>query len=217
MADQIVNSNVESYMRGLLSNRDEPVILEMEKLAKERDFPIVNRHVGVTLEILARAIGAQRVFELGSGYGYSAYWFAKGVGPKGEVQCTDGDAKNAKTAEEFLTRAGLWSRIRFHVSDAVTALNKTKGEYDIIYNDVDKHGYPDVWHASRDRIRVGGFYICDNVLWSGRVAERNESDDPRPEWTRAIKKHNELIAADRNYLSSILPIRDGVMLAYRIK
>ncbi len=217
MSIQIVNGNVESYMRGLLSARDEPVLLEMEKLAQEKNFPIVNRHVGVTLEILARAIGARKVFELGSGYGYSAYWFSRGVGPKGEVQCTDGDAKNAKKAEEFLTRAGLWNRIKFHVSDAVTALNKTTGEFDIVYNDVDKHGYPDAWGASRDRVRVGGFYICDNVLWSGRVAEKNEKDDPRPTWTQAIKKHNEMIASDKDYQSSILPIRDGVMLAFRLK
>lgn len=217
MSVQIVDSNVEGYMRALLSSRDEPVLLEMERLARERDFPIVNRHVGVTLEILARAIGARRVFELGSGYGYSAYWFAKGVGPKGRVQCTDGDPKNAKTAEEFLTRASLWGRVKFHVSDAVTVLNKTEGRYDIIYNDVDKHGYPDAWRASRNRVRVGGFYICDNVLWSGRVAEKTEKSDPKPEWTRAIKRHNEMIASDKDYLSSILPIRDGVMLAYRVK
>ena len=217
MSFEIVNANVEKYMRGLLSSRDEPVLLEMEKIAAERNFPIVNRHVGVTLEILAKAIGARQVFELGSGYGYSAYWFTKGVGPKGQVQCTDGDPKNAKAAEEFLTRAGLWDRVRFHVSDAVTALNKTKGEYDIVYNDIDKHGYPDAWRAASKRVRVGGFYICDNVLWSGRVAEKNEKSDPRPEWTRAIKKHNELIATDKNYLSSILPIRDGVMLAYRVE
>lgn len=217
MSVQIVNSNIENYMRGLLTERDDPVLLEMEELAKERNFPIVNRHVGVTLEILARAIGARRVFELGSGYGYSAYWFARAVGPKGEVQCTDGDAKNAKNAEGFLTRAGVWSRIKFHVSDAVTALNKTTGEFDIVYNDVDKHGYPDAWSVSRERVRVGGFYICDNVLWSGRVVEKDKKSDPRPTWTQAIKKHNEMIASDKDYLSSILPIRDGVMLAYRLK
>jgi caffeoyl-CoA O-methyltransferase len=213
----IVDSNVESYMRALLSSRDEPFLLEMENLAKERDFPIVNRHVGVTLEILARAIGASRVFELGSGYGYSAYWFAKAVGPKGEVQCTDGDPKNAKTAEGFLTRAGLWNRVKFHVSDAVTALNKTKGEYDIVYNDIDKHAYPEAWKAAKGRVRVGGFYICDNVLWSGRVADNSVNNDPRPTWTQAIKKHNEMISFDKEFLSSILPIRDGVMLAYRLK
>lgn len=217
MPVQIVNRDVEKYMRLLLARHDDPVLLEMEKLAEDKNFPIVNRHVGVTLEILTRASGAQRIFELGSGYGYSAYWFAKGSGPNAEVHCTDGDPKNAKTAKGFLSRLGLWDRITFHVSDAVTALNKTSGTYDIVYNDIDKHGYPDAWRTSRDRIRPGGFYICDNVLWSGRVAEDNSKDDTRPAWTQAIKKHNAMIASDVDYLSTILPIRDGVMLAHRLK
>ena len=217
MPVQIVNKDVERYMRSLLGRHDEPVLLEMEKLAEEKSFPIVNRHVGVTLEILTRAIGARRIFELGSGYGYSAYWFAKGSEPKGEVHCTDGDPENAKAAKRFLSRLGLWDRISFHVSDAVTALNETSGDYDIVYNDIDKHGYPDAWRASRDRVRPGGFYICDNVLWSGRVAEDSSKDDARPGWTRAIKEHNTLIASDQDYLSSILPIRDGVMLAHRLR
>ena len=217
MPVQIVNGEVERYMRSLLTHHDAPVLLEMEKLAEEKQFPIVNRHVGVTLELLARAIRARRIFELGSGFGYSAYWFAKGGGPNAEVDCTDGDPENAKAAKVFLSRAGLWDRITFHVSDAVTALKETSGDYDIVYNDIDKHGYPDAWRASRDRVRSGGFYICDNVLWSGRVAEDRSRADTRPVWTRAIKKHNAMIASDEDYLSSILPIRDGVMLALRLR
>jgi predicted O-methyltransferase YrrM len=217
MSIRITDERVENYMRGLLVAHDEPVLLEMEKLAAKRNFPIVNRHVGVTLEILTRSIGARKIFELGSGYGYSAYWFAKGGGEKVKVNCTDGDPDNAKTAEGFLKRAELWDRISFHVSDAVTALKKTSGQFDIVYNDIDKHGYPEAWRESRDRVRPGGFYICDNVLWSGRVAEKSPRDDPRPTWTKAIKEHNEMIAHDKNYLSSILPIRDGVMLAYRLR
>src|SRR5207253_3040506 len=92
----IVEPRVEEYMRSLLERYDEPVLLEMERVAAERNFPIVNRIVGVTLEALARSIGAKRVFELGSGYGYSAYWFARAVGPSGEVYLTDGDPENEK-------------------------------------------------------------------------------------------------------------------------
>lgn len=212
---QIVNADVEGYMRALLERHDSDVLVEMEKLAEEKHFPIVNRHVGVTLEILARGIGARRIFELGSGYGYSAFWFARAAGSNGEVHCTDGDAENAKQAEGFLSRAGLWDRITFHVGDAVTNLNATDGEFDIVYCDIDKHGYPEAWKAARDRVRVGGYYICDNVLWSGRVVEGNTEDDVRPGWTEAIREHNTLIADDEGYVSSILPIRDGVVVALR--
>lgn len=214
---QIVNEDVERYMRALLDRHDETVLVEMERLAEEKRFPIVNRHVGVTLEILARGIGARTVFELGSGYGYSAYWFARAVGPDGRVHCTDGDAENAKAAEGFLTRAGLWDRITFHVGDAVTSLNATDGTFDIVYCDIDKHGYPDAWRAARERVRVGGLYICDNTLWSGRVVQAKVEDDVRPGWTEAIREQNDLISNDAGWLSSILPIRDGVIVALRLR
>ena len=207
----IVNPGVEKYMRTLQSRHDEPVLLEMEALAEEKDFPIVNRLVGVTLEVLARGIGARRVFELGSGFGYSAYWFSRGVGRDGELHLTDGDPENERLAADFLARAGLGEPVTYHVGDAVSSFAEVDGEFDIVYDDIDKDGYPDAWRAARERIRLGGMYVCDNVLWSGRVAE------PDPDkWTRAILEHNEMIASDERYLSTIVPTRDGVMVALRI-
>ena len=217
MTLQIVHQDVERYMQSLLSRHDEEILLAMEKEGEERGFPIIGRMVGVTVELLARSIGARRVFELGSGYGYSAYWFSRAVGQAGEVHCTDGDPENEKKASDYLRRAGLWDRVRYHVGDAVEMLAATPGTFDVVYNDIDKHGYPDAWLAARDRVRPGGLYICDNVLWSGRVTEETPSDDVRPGWTDAIKRHNELIAADENFLSVIIPTRDGVMTALRLR
>ena len=114
-----------------------------------------------------------------------------------------------------MSRAGLWDRITFHVGDAVTAFNGVENDWDIVYCDIDKHGYPEAWEAARDRVKIGGMYICDNVLWSGRVAVDDRGDE-RPQWTEAIKKHNAMIAKDERYESSILPIRDGVMVALRV-
>jgi len=198
-------------MRTLLERYDDPVLLEMERVAAERNFPIVNRIVGVTLETLARSIGAQRVFELGSGYGYSAYWFARAVGPNGEVYLTDGDPENEKKALHYLGRAGLVERVRFRVGDAVTSFGEVDGEFDVVYCDIDKEGYPEAWRAARDRVRVGGLYLCDNVLWSGRVVEESADDT-----TKAILEHNAMIASDERYLSVIVPTRDGVMVALRV-
>ena len=213
----ITNPKIEDYIRGLLKPHDEPVLLEMEAEARERDFPIVGRMVGVAIEILARSIGARRVFELGSGYGYSGYWFSRAVGPDGELHLTDGDPENERKALDYLGRAGLDKPVQFHVGDAVTSLNATDGDFDIVYCDIDKHGYPDAWRASRTRIRRGGLYICDNTLWSGRVTGESQEEDRRPEWTEAIKEMNNAIAADTDYLSTILPIRDGVMVALRLQ
>src|SRR6266508_331254 len=138
----IVNPKIEDYMRGLLSRYDEPVLLEMEAEGKESGFPISGRLVGVTVELLSRAVGARRVCERGSGYG---------------------DPANEKKALDYLGRAGLAGPIRWHVGEAVATLESNDGEFDVIYDDIDKDGYPDAWRAARERIRIGGMYLCDDV------------------------------------------------------
>ena len=209
----IVDPRIESYMASRLARFDEPVLLEMEAEAKERGFPIVGRNVGVTLEVLARAVGAKRVVELGSGFGYSAYWFSRAIGPDGELHLTDGDPANEPKALDYLGRAGLAKPISYHVGDALTSFAELDGEFDIVYDDIDKDGYPDAWRATRDRIRIGGLYICDNVLWYGRVPDDGEPPD---RVTPAIREHNRLIAEDERYVSTIVPTRDGVLVAVRV-
>ena len=108
-----VNPTIENYMHGLLHNTDHPVLAEMEALAQKNNFPIIGRLVGVFIEAQAKMINAERVFEFGSGYGYSAYWFARAVGQKGQVICTDADFLNQEKAEQYLNAAGLWDRIDF--------------------------------------------------------------------------------------------------------
>ena len=207
---------VEQYLTNLAqTEHDDPVLVEMEARASERGFPIVGRATGRYLELAARSIGARRVMELGSGYGYSAYWFARAVGPDGQVVCTDGDPQNAKLAEEYLRKAEVWQRVRYRVGDALEGFAAESGDFDVVYCDVDKDGYPDCWRAARERIRVGGLWLCDNVIWSGRVAKSTERDG-RPDWTAAIREHNQMVAEDDRYVGSIVPIRDGVMAALRI-
>ena len=206
---------VERYLRGLAKQDDEAVLLEMEELAERRGFPIIGRLCGRVLEVLARSIGARRVFELGSGFGYSAYWWAKATGPGGEVHLTDTEPDNEKQALDFLTRAGLADPIRYHVGDAFEGLDRTPGEFDVVYCDIDKGDYPEAWRRGRERVRVGGLYISDNMLWSGRVTGESDEPDVRAGWTEAIAETNEAVAQDPNWRSFIVPLRDGVLVALR--
>jgi predicted O-methyltransferase YrrM len=211
----IVDPSIDAYMREHVERYDlDAVLLEMEREGAERGFPIVGRNVGVTLEALARSANARRIIELGSGFGYSGYWFSRAVGSEGELHLTDGDPENERKAMDYLKRAGLDGPVEYHVGDAVTTLRSLQGDFDIVYNDVDKEGYPDAWRAAAERVRVGGLYLCDNVLWYGRVTGRVE-EDPRPDRTAAILEHNRLIAEDERYVSAIVPTRDGVMVAVR--
>ena len=218
MALEIVNPRIEEYMHRLARRHDDDVVLEMERYGEERGFPLIGRLVGVTAYLLAQAIDARRVFELGSGFGYSAYWFCRAVGEDGDVHLTDNDPENERKAMEFLARAGFADRVRFHVGDALDTLEATEDEFDVVFCDIDKYDYPRAWAAARDRIRVGGLYLCDNVLWSGRVVDDESDDsDERPGWTEAVKVHNENVAGDERYVSSIVPTRDGLMVALRIE
>lgn len=207
-----VHPAIESYQRGLVFASDHPVLADMEALAEKNNFPIVGRLVGVFLETLARMVNAQRVFEFGSGFGYSAYWFAKAAGPQGRVICTDADFLNYEKAKNYLDAAGLWDRVDFKVGMAQGQFAQTDGLFDICYNDVDKGDYPEVWHIAKARIRPGGLYIADNVLWRGRVAVENYHD-VFAGWTEAIREHNQLIFADPEFDAFINPTRDGVLVA----
>jgi caffeoyl-CoA O-methyltransferase len=212
-----MDDQVEEYLTGLAElEHTDRVLAEMEARADAHGFPIVGRATGRYLELAARSIGARRVMELGSGYGYSAYWFSRAVGRDGEVVCTDGDPANAALAEEYLTKAGLWDRVTYRVGDALAGFAEQSGEFDVVYCDVDKLGYPDCWRAARDRIRVGGLWLCDNVIWDGYVATGKDRDR-LPGWTAAIQEHNRMVAEDDRYVGSIVPIRDGVMAALRVR
>jgi predicted O-methyltransferase YrrM len=209
-----VHPAIENYMRSLVGKTDDPVLLAMEELARQKNFPIVNRLVGIFLEMQATMVGAKRIFEFGSGYGYSAYWFARAVGSDGQVICSDGKHENKARAEQFLTSADLWERITFNVGMAQDVFARTDGVFDICYNDVDKGGYPEVWRMAKARIRPGGLYIADNVLWHGRVAAEVYTDIELG-WTEAIVEHNRLIFDDPEFDAFINPTRDGVLVARR--
>ena len=215
--ENLLPDEVDRYLHDLASVDDEPVLLEMETLAEKEGFPIIGRLCGQFLEVMARGVGAQRVFELGSGFGYSAYWFSRATGPDGEIHLTDNDPANEAKTTDFLSRAGLNEPIRYQVGDALELLDSVPGEFDIVFCDINKHQYPEAWRRARERVRVGGLYMCDNVLWGGRVAGINERPDDPPEWNEGVMEANRLIANDPDYRSFINPARDGVVAAVRIR
>jgi len=207
---QIVNPEIEDYLRKLYDDGD-PVRHEMEDLAQKKGFPIVGPLVGRMLVVLARAIGAKRVFELGSGYGYSALFFANAVGADGVVHCTDTSEENVRLAQGFLTRAGLFSRVTYHREEATAALRRVGGTWDIVYNDIDKDGYPATVDLAYERLRPGGLFITDNVLWSGRVLQNDDAAS-----TRGVVEFTRRLFAHPGFVTSINPTRDGVAVALRV-
>lgn len=207
----IVEAKTDTYLYSLLPRRD-AVLAEMERFAARHNVPIVGPACGRVLHQLARLTGARRVFEMGSAIGYSTLWLAQAVGPKGEVHYTDGDPANARRAEAYLKKAGVRGRVHILVGDALQLLESTSGQFDLIFNDVDKVQYPEVFRRAVDRVRVGGLLVTDNVLWSGRVARPVRADVQ----TRAIRKFNRLIYASPKLFTTIIPLRDGLAVCERV-
>ncbi|HUR26260.1 MAG TPA: O-methyltransferase [Candidatus Thermoplasmatota archaeon] len=207
----IVEPTIERYLLRMQVAED-PVLAEMERIGEDRGFPIVGPLVGRLLEQYARGIGATSVFEMGSGFGYSTAWFARGVGSKGRVVHTDSDPALSKEAKEWLGKGGLGKRVEFRIGDAVDLLKRDKGPYDVIFIDIDKEQYPNAWELARDRVRVGGLVLTDNALWHGKVA--GKANDAA---TRGVREYNRLAQADDDYLTTILPVRDGLSVSLRIK
>jgi predicted O-methyltransferase YrrM len=201
---------VDDYLYSMLPKRDE-VLLEMEEYASEHNIPIVGPAVARVLQQLALMINAKTVFELGSAIGYSTVWWAQAVGEKGRVIYTDGDAKNAERARGYFQRAGVTDRITLHTGDALEVLSEEKQQFDIIFNDVDKEDYPRVLRMVSPRLRKGGLFVTDNVLWSGRVAEKN----PKQATTKAILEFNRQLYSSKDFYTTILPIRDGLAVALK--
>lgn len=201
---------VDDYLYSMLPKRDS-VLAEMEDYATEHDVPIVGPAVARVLQQLALMINARSVFELGSAIGYSTIWWAQAVGENGRVVYTDGDSKNAERARGYFGRAGVANRITLHTGDALEFLSEQKEEFDVIFNDVDKDDYPRVLRLVAPRLRKGGLFITDNVLWSGRVAEINPTDAK----TKAILEFNRKLSDAKEFYTTILPIRDGLAVALK--
>jgi predicted O-methyltransferase YrrM len=205
----IVNPHLAEYLLNVTPDRDH-VLEDMEEYARAREFPIVGPLVGRVLYLLAQTRKASRILELGSGFGYSAYWFAKAIGKGGRVICTDGRQENADHAEAYFRRGKIAGKITFLVGDALKLIDDVEGQFDIIFNDIDKHLYPRAFRKSLPRLRKGGLLISDNVLWSGKVLNQRPDAD-----TAGILTYNRLIYSSRDLFTTILPLRDGVSVSIK--
>lgn len=220
----ILHPSINNYLQDIIPERDE-VLTEMEAHARENRFPIVGPLVGRVLHQLVLITNPTRIFEMGSGFGYSAYWMAKALlKPEANIICTDGSQENADRAVDYLKRGGIADRIDYRVGNALEIIDATEGEFDIIYNDIDKDGYPDAFQKAIPRLRKGGLFITDNMLWGGRVTQNigNRSTDlnEREQWinatTEGVKEVTRLQYNSPDVFTTIIPLRDGVSVAVKM-
>lgn len=205
----ITDPRIEEYLMGL-APEEEPALLEMERRAKELAFPIVDRLVGRLLYLLTRLRQPRLVVELGSGFGYSAWWFARAISIMGKVVMTDYSPTNIAYARTMFQKSGLIDRLDFRVGNALE-IGRDYRDIDILFIDLEKHQYREAVEAMIPRLSPHALVIADNALWYGRVAEGD--DDPE---TRGIREFNNFMTGRKDFFTTILPLRDGVMVAYRL-
>jgi caffeoyl-CoA O-methyltransferase len=209
---EVLAPEVHKYLDSLVPPRP-PEMLAMETYAKEKAFPIIGPAAGYFCYLMARMIGARRIFELGSGYGYSTAWFARAVKENGggTVHHVVWDDGLSQRARKHLSALGYDGIIQYRMSEAVKALRETDGPFDLIFNDIEKDGYPASLPVIKDKLRPGGLLITDNMLFHGTIFDPQN----RTKSVEGIRELTRLVMNDPGWISSIVPIRDGLLVAQR--
>jgi predicted O-methyltransferase YrrM len=207
----ILNPEVARYLDELADRPNE--LREMERVAESTKFPIIGPSSGQLCYLIARMIGARRIFELGSGYGYSTAWFARAVRENGggEVHHVVWDKDLSARARKHLDALGFSDLVRYHEAEAVATLRATEGPFDLIFNDINKRDYPASIDVITPKLRRGGVLIIDNLLWSGRILDSSDTSED----TEGVRAVTRRIMESDEWIASIVPVRDGVLVAYR--
>ena len=208
----LIAPQVYAYLDELVPARHAE-LQRMEAYAREHDFPIIGPAAGHLCYLVARMIGATRVFEMGSGYGYSTAWFARAVleNGGGVVHHVVWDTELSRRARAHLAALGFGSIVDYHVGEAVEALRNSAGGFDLIFNDIDKHAYPESLDVVEDKLRAGGVLVIDNMLWHGRIFDGG-NQTPN---TAGVRDFTRRITTSDRWITTLVPIRDGLIVAYR--
>ncbi len=212
MTGALVAPELRQYLADLVPPRP-PELQAMEDDARATGFPIIGPVAGQFCYLVARLIGARRIFEMGSGYGYSTAWFARAVRENGggTVYHVVWDAELSRRARGHLRALGYEDIVQYRVAEAVQALRETPGPFDLIFNDIDKEGYPEALPVIADKLRPGGVLIADNAFWQGRVLDPRD----RSPAAEGIRRFTRMVTTDPRWIASVVPLRDGLLVAVR--
>jgi predicted O-methyltransferase YrrM len=212
---QIVPEPIERYLAGL-NHLADPVLQEIARIGAQDRLPQVGPEVGAFLHVLATAIGATRMLEVGTAIGYSGVWLARALPPAGMLLTMEADAARARRAREHFVRAGVGDRVSVIIGDARRMLAKVAGPFDFIFQDGDKRLYTPLLDRLVELLRPGGLLVTDNVLWDGEVVP-GYADSPKRDAaeTLAIAQYNERLNADPRLMTTIVPLRDGLAISLK--
>jgi predicted O-methyltransferase YrrM len=210
---QIVPDAVERYLE-TLNHLGDPVLQDVQRQGRAHDLPLIDAEVGALLRVLAAAIDARRMLEIGTAIGYSGLWLAGVLPPSGSLLSMEIDPERARAARENFVRGGVADRVNVIVGDAQRMLAKVSGPFDLVFQDGNKKQYGPMLNRLVELLRPGGLLVTDNVLWSGDVVPGLHAGSRHDaESTNAIASYNEQLSRHPALMTVILPLRDGVALS----
>jgi len=173
----------------------------------------LGRGTAATLTLLARAIAAKAVVEVGTGTGVSGLALFAGMQPDGILTSVDIEPEHQQVARQAFLSVGIpTQRFRLISGAALRVLPRlSDGAYDLVFVDADKVEYPDYVSQALRLLRRGGILAVDNALWHDRVADPNVDD----EQTVAIRETLAGLADNEDLSSVLLPVGDGLLVALK--
>jgi len=190
----------------------------LEDLYRQTHLGFVNPNMacghlqGKFIEMISRMVNPTYILEIGTFTGYSAICLAKGLKNEGMLITVEANDELARFNRSYFTKAGVASKIKSITGRLQDVAATISEEFDLVYIDGDKREYSEYYWLIIDKVRPGGFIITDNVLWGGKVFDKETKDQQ----TKGIIEFNEMIRKQKNIENIILPVRDGVMLIRKI-
>lgn len=173
----------------------------------------VSAEEGAILHLLVRLVAARRVLEVGTLGGYSGAWLARALPAGGRLVTIEGNERHAAVARDAFDRAGVADRVELLMGPALDVLQTLRGPFDAIFLDADKSPLPAYFNQALRLLRVGGLLLCDNTFMHGRIADPSADGED----LRGMRAFNDLIAGDARFVPAVIPVRDGLLAALRVR
>jgi len=193
---------------------EDEAILKARALSQELGCPIISTGAGATLRMLASAIRARAVVEVGTGAGVSTLWLLSGMPADGVLTSIDVNVEHQQSARRLFTGLGLPSgRVRMIAGDAINVLPRlADGAYDLVLLDADPLDYLEQFELATVLLRSGGLMVINDALWHDRVADPARRD----ETTTAVREIGRTLRADERFVPALLPVGGGLLVAARV-
>jgi predicted O-methyltransferase YrrM len=213
---QINHDYINNYLIELIP-QNEGILKELESYAKEHNTPIITPEVAGLLKVMIKSFNAKNILEVGTAIGYSAILMGLCAENDFKITTIERNEENANFAIQNIEKAGMKQNINVLIGDASEVLDQIEGSYDMIFVDAAKGQYMDFFEKSICKLKIGGLFICDNVLFRGMVAERSLLVRRKITIVKRLKKFLHYISNNESLQTTIIPMGDGVSISCKLK